>query len=451
MTTVPAKAKKSPEGEAFSLPTLIEAHYAPPGDWEIRERAENSVRCIEVLQAARPYGAWQQRSVYGGVMVPDQLLAQSMGLVRAEITTRTTAAGVDDTRVAYDSVIGQLIAIGEVLPHCRVFTGLNPPEALPQVNFARGTFRNVAENTALLDSDAAIGTLGAALANTAAATTLTLAANASTAIAVDDYLKVGNEVVLVTGVTSQSSFTVARAHEGTARAAHANGAAVTLQAKSPGTLVALNSEKKTLTPHTIRGNFQYTAEANVGSRMMVGPLGIDEGIRVMAGEIEDGIALGTGLNGQVSGFETLLTAGNTVENSAALGNDDFDLINQPWMAMTQQGVPIPGRFWVMSPHMGKFLYGAMRGGHPVNLDGETLRGRPVVESGRITESARAADAKGAIWLLYGPEITVGFFGEDTEVSITRVDATSDWDVVLLKFWDVAFRRSQIIHKFVATA
>ena len=319
------------------------------------------------------------------------------------------------------------------------------------MKFPRGAFRNVGENTALLDSETAIGTLGAALADTAAATTLTLAANASTAIAVDDYLTVGNETVLVTGVTSQSSFTVSRAELGTARAVHANGADVTRQAKSPGTLLALSSDKKTLTPHTIRGNFQYTAEANVGSRMMVGPLGIDEGIRIMAGEIEDGIALGTGMNGQVSGFETLVTTGNTVEVSSALGNDHFDSIMEPWMKMTQQGVPIPGRFWVQSPHMANFLYGGMRGGQPVNLDGQMLRGKPVVESSRIMESERAAGARGVIWLLYGPEITVGFFGEDTEVSITRVDGTPDWDVVLMKFWDVAFRRPQIIHKFVATA
>ena len=445
---MPATPKASPDYRRFSLRTLLEAHYAPEGEWEIRERAENSVRCVEVIHAARPADAWMQRPVDRGVVVPDELLIQSMGLVKAAITTRTTAAGVDDTRVAYDSVIGQLIDIGECLPHCRVFTGLNPPEALPQVNFARGTFRNVAENTGLL-VDEAIGTLGAALTDADASTTLTLAAAASSTVAVDDYLKVGDEIVLVTGVTSQLIFTVARAQQGTARAGHLVAAAVTLLAKSPGTLVALNSDKKTLTPHTIRGNFQYTAEVAIGSRMSVGPLGIDEGIRIMAGEVEDGIALGTGLAGQVSGFETLVTDGNTVEDDSAIGNADLDLIMRPWMHMTDQGVPIPGRFWVVDSHMSNWLYGGQQGGQPLSLDGMTLKGKPMVESSRISRSARTTGARGVAWLLYGPEITVGFFGEDTEVSITRVDGTSDWDVVLLKFWDVAFRRSQVIHRFVS--
>ena len=445
---MPAKPKATPDYRRFSLRTLLEAHYAPEGEWEIRESAENSARCIEVIRAARPADAWMQRPVDQGVVVPDELLIQSMGLVKAAITTRTTAAGVDDTRVAYDNVIGQLIDIGECLPHCRVFTGLNPPEALPQVNFARGTFRNVAENTGLL-VDEAIGTLGAALTDADASTTLTLAAAASSTVAVDDYLKVGDEIVLVTGVTSQLIFTVARAQQGTARAGHLVAAAVTLQAKSPGTLVALNSDKKTLTPHTIRGNFQYTAEVAIGSRMTVGPLGIDEGIRIMAGEVEDGIALGTGLAGQVSGFETLVTDGNTVEDDSAIGNSDLDLIMRPWMHMTDQGVPIPGRFWVVDSHMSNWLYGGQQGGQPLSLDGMTLKGKPMVESSRISRSARTTGARGVAWLLYGPEITVGFFGEDTEVSITRVDGTSDWDVVLLKFWDVAFRRSQVIHRFVS--
>ena len=240
-----------------------------------------------------------------------------------------------------------------------------------------------------------------------------------------------------------------RGQLGTVAAAHADADAVTLQAKSPGTLVALNSDKKTLTPHTIRGNFQYTAEVAIGSRMTVGPLGIDEGIRIMAGEVEDGIALGTGLAGQVSGFETLVTDGNTVEDDSAIGNSDLDLIMRPWMHMTDQGVPIPGRFWVVDSHMSNWLYGGQQGGQPLSLDGMTLKGKPMVESSRISRSARTTGARGVAWLLYGPEITVGFFGEDTEVSITRVDGTSDWDVVLLKFWDVAFRRSQVIHRFVS--
>ena len=443
---MPAKPKATPDYRRFSLRTLLEAHYAPEGEWEIRERAENSARCVEVIRAARPADAWMQRPVDQGVVVPDKLLIQSMGLVKAAITTRTTAAGVDDTRVAYDSVIGQLIDIGECLPHCRVFTGLNPPEALPQVNFARGTFRNVAENTGLL-VDEAIGTLGAA--HTDAVTTMTLTAVATSTVAVDDYLKVNDEIVLVTAVASQSSFTIVRGQLGTVAAAHADADAVTLQAKSPGTLVALNSDKKTLTPHTIRGNFQYTAEVAIGSRMTVGPLGIDEGIRIMAGEVEDGIALGTGLAGQVSGFETLVTDGNTVEDDSAIGNSDLDLIMRPWMHMTDQGVPIPGRFWVVDSHMSNWLYGGQQGGQPLSLDGMTLKGKPMVESSRISRSARTTGARGVAWLLYGPEITVGFFGEDTEVSITRVDGTSDWDVVLLKFWDVAFRRSQVIHRFVS--
>ena len=441
-----ATPKVSPDLNRWSLNALLQAHYNP-GSWELSEAAEHSVRAIEVINAARPSDRWRMKATLGGVVVPDVLLARSMGLIQAAITTRTTASGVDDDRVAYDSVIGALIGIGEVLPHCRVFTGLEPPEGLPQLRFPDGSFRNVAENVSVDSANTGVGTLGAALANSATALTLTLNANASETVSVGDYLIVGNEIVQVTAVASQSSFTVARAQVGTARAAHAGAAAVALVAREPATLYALSGEKKTLTPHTIRGSFRYTPEVAIGSRMQVGRLGIDEGIRQMADQVETELALGDGMNGRVTGFESALIAAHAEAETAALGNSDLHEPKILWLKASQAKVPVPGRFWVFDPEMNYWARGRLRGGYGSSLI-ETMEGDAIVESSRITGSPfSSAGDKGVAWLLYGPDITVGFFGEDTEVSIQRVNATGEYDVVMLKFWDVAFRRDVAVWRF----
>ena len=441
-----ARTKKSPDLSRFSAGALLEAHFSTPDEWETREAAQDSVRAVEVIRAARPKDSWEQKAAQGGVVVPDELLAMSTGLVQAAITTRATAAGVDDTTVAYDSVIGQLVAQGEVMPHCRVRTGLQPPEALPQVNFARGAFGPVAENSRPA-GNVAIGALGAALTAAAASTTLTLAANASQLVRVDDYLLIDAETLLVTAVASQSSFTVGRGQEGSDRRAHANGAAVTLATRSPATLVASNDQKRTLTPHTIRGHFVYTPEAAIGTRMRIGVLGIDEGIRLMAEQVENEIARGSGLNGQVSGFETVLATGNSRRVTVPLHDGSVYDIKEIWYDATTAGVPVNGRFWVISAAMSRFLYGGLAGGLPGSVM-ELMGDRPIVESGRISESTYSQQGRrGVAWLLYGPDITVGFFGDDTELSINRVNETGDWDVVMLKFYDLAFRRAEAVRRF----
>ena len=452
MTTSPAKPKPSPDPRRFSVGALLEAHYSRPDDWQTRQAGEDSTRAVEVVMAARPADVWTQRAAQNGVIVPDELLVRSMGLpsggaIQAAITTRSAAAGVDDAMVAYDSVIGQLVAQGEVMPHCRIRSGLEPPEVLPQVNFARGAFGTVPENTRPA-ADVAIGTLGANLGAGATATTLTLAAAASQLVRVDDYLVVGSERMLVTAVASQTSFTVDRAQEGTARRAHASGAAVTLATKSPSTLTALASAQRTLTPHTLRGHFTYTPEVRVGTRMRIGVIGVDEGIRLMAEQVENEIARGTGTGGQVTGFETYLSASNSRRITTPLNDASLYDIKEIWYDATVAGVPVNGRFWAVSPAMSRYLYGGMRGGQPGSVR-ELMGDVAIVESGRITESAFSAPGRrGVAWLLQGNDITVGFFGEDTEVSVQRVNATGDWDVVMLKFWDVAFRRPEAVRRFL---
>lgn len=448
MGTVPATYPNAGDRRAFSLSAVLDAHYAHPEDHEARERAENSLNCIREVRAARPAESWAPRPADGGVVVPDELLAHSMRTVRAAVTTRATAIGVEDPRIAYDDIVGEFLNIGEILPYCNVKMGLNPEETLPLVRYPDGTFRTVTENQALVSADTVIGALGVAINN--AVTALTLAANATDAVAVGDYLRVGSETVQVTVVTSQASFTVARGELGTGRRAHADAVAVTLLAKDPGQLDTLTGEQKKLSPHTIRGNVRYTPEANVGSRMMVGAIGLDEGIRQMANQVEDQIAKGTGANGQPSGFETLVVAANTRTKATALADGDLGLVTNLWRDASKALVPVRGRVWVQSPEMGNYLYGARPGGNATDHDGATLKGAPLVESTRITESTFAGDVnKGAIWLLYGPDVVVGFFGEDTEVSVQRVNETGDWDVVMIKFWDVQFRRpGQTIRKFV---
>ena len=71
----------------------------------------------------------------------------------------------------------------------------------------------------------------------ATTTTLTTAINSSvqsidlsvlTGVAQNGFIVVGNELMIITGVTDADTITVNRAQEGTSAATHANGAAVTV-------------------------------------------------------------------------------------------------------------------------------------------------------------------------------------------------------------------------------
>lgn len=74
------------------------------------------------------------------------------------------------------------------------------------------------------DLGAVIGQLDGDL--TDAATTLNLAEDAAVTVAANDHLRVGAEILKVTAVTDQSTFTVVRAQLGTSATEHDDGASV---------------------------------------------------------------------------------------------------------------------------------------------------------------------------------------------------------------------------------
>ena len=123
--TVYQQAKPKPDYSGFNLAEVLQASLAPD-DPAAREQAANSLRCIEVIHAARP----PRGQRYGGVMVPDSLLA---GEIRAAVTTTTETVGLIDRQLTEMDFVGSLTEQGDILPFLDVQTGLSAPVAVPRI------------------------------------------------------------------------------------------------------------------------------------------------------------------------------------------------------------------------------------------------------------------------------------------------------------------------------
>ena len=119
------QAKPEPDYSRFCLADVLQASLEPDNP-EARERAANSLRCIEVIHAATPPRGRRM----GGVMVPDSLFAKE---IRAAVTTTTTAAGLIDRELTAGDFIGSLVEQGDILPFLDVKTGLSAPIAVPRI------------------------------------------------------------------------------------------------------------------------------------------------------------------------------------------------------------------------------------------------------------------------------------------------------------------------------
>ena len=119
------QAKPDPDYSRFCLADVLQASLEPDNP-DARERAANSLRCIEVIHAARPPRGRRM----GGVMVPDSLFARE---IRAAVTTTSTAVGLIDRELTGDDFIGSLVEQGDILPFLDVKTGLSAPIAVPRI------------------------------------------------------------------------------------------------------------------------------------------------------------------------------------------------------------------------------------------------------------------------------------------------------------------------------
>lgn len=119
------EAKPEPDYARFRLADVLQAQLQPD-DPTSRERAANSLRCIEVIHAAQPPG----RSRLGGTMIPDRLFMRE---VQAAVTTTATGVGLIDRELTGSDMVASLTAQGEILPFLDVRSGYMAPIAVPRV------------------------------------------------------------------------------------------------------------------------------------------------------------------------------------------------------------------------------------------------------------------------------------------------------------------------------
>ena len=140
--------KPAPVNAEFSLDRIFDASISPD-DPQVRERAANSLRAIEVIRAARrEHDKYSYPSMKNGVMVPEELLVaqynreakeHNRNVLRAALTTTTTGAGLIDEQLLAQDFIDILIDMTHTVPYCNIMRGLDSTFAIPYTTDAPDT------------------------------------------------------------------------------------------------------------------------------------------------------------------------------------------------------------------------------------------------------------------------------------------------------------------------
>ena len=146
---VHAQAKPNATPADFNLDLMLRASINRM-DTDSQERAAPSKRAIELIHAARPSDAPKVAPQAGGMMIPEELLVaehnrleqqharqlmragiQPRSMIRAAVTTSTTATGLIDEQLLAMDFIDLLLEEASILPYCDVRRGVDQPFAFP--------------------------------------------------------------------------------------------------------------------------------------------------------------------------------------------------------------------------------------------------------------------------------------------------------------------------------
>ena len=146
---VNAQAKPNATPADFNLDLLLRASINRM-DTDSQEAAYPSRRAIEIIHAARGSDAPRIGPQAGGMMVPEELLVaehnrleqayarqlvragiQPRSMIRAAVTTSTTATGLIDEQLLAMDFIDLLLEEASILPYCDVRRGVDQPFAFP--------------------------------------------------------------------------------------------------------------------------------------------------------------------------------------------------------------------------------------------------------------------------------------------------------------------------------
>ena len=398
---------------------------------------EASLRRARHLEASRGAhiapGAHEENAGWA-VRVP-------LALLEAATTTTATAVGLQQEVSPLADVFARAAGPARLL-------GILPRRPLRQgrLNFPRvrlGPLPN-ANLEGQFTADQIIGAVGASI--NAAAVALTLDANATSTVAVGDYLKINDEIVRVTAVTSQQAFTVARGQVTTAGAAH-NASAVVFLLRSH---YAIDSVATGVKRFAIE--FKTTAEAAVGYGGQPAAMDDMEGMLTalveadflpfLAAKMNEDLWQADGTANKVKGMASLVDADHTSTYAAAVTAQALlDAMYEMVFAADDADVP-ENRVFMVSPRFYRKLlvtelattkdlvvYDAM--GRP------SIWGIQIVKDTDISESATATDF-GRCWLLAVPWLRMVDYdgpGADPEFIFDRENQTGNWILTVIRLWD----------------
>ena len=151
-----------------------------------------------------------------------------------------------------------------------------------------------------------------------------------------------------------------------------------------------------------------------------------EGSRGLAAQVEDQLWHGNGANGQPTGVEASIVAGNThtYVGGAITAMDSWLMIN----AMNIDQFPKAGRFFAASPDMSLnftgLVYERFRGIHQ----------QPLVDSIRPIEDG----GQGRLYLISGPMVRLLMFGSESEVNLFQAPGSGIRTVGFLRLCALVF-------------
>ena len=405
------------------------------------------VRRLRHLVAARQAGIGP-REGFSSRTGTDFTIHVPEALLQAAVTTTTTAVGLNQEMSPLADLFARAAgpaALLGVLPRRmrgmglqqfpRVVTG-PVPSARPEGGFVQ---------------DANVGALGANVG--AAATAITLAANATSTVRVGDYLQVNAEYLKVTAVTNQAAFTVARGQAGSVAVAHvATDAVILIQ-----TLYII--DHVATSPKRFSTLFQVTVEGAVGfgdvdnMETALASLVESDFLPLMSAEMNLDLWTGAGAGGKVNGLANRVTAGNTTTYAdAATAQDLLDAMYEMVFTADAADVPEDGRYFAMSPRFYRKLLVSELATTKELVTYDAM-GRPrfwgvtAIKDTDIPESADTTDV-GRCWFVSTPWLPVvryGMNGEEAiELIFDRENGTGDWQITPIAMWDVAQRDDSVL-------